>query len=91
MFPQETILFNEVRKGKNYFQFTASLCHSALLHFIKEKYPKACKRQAMTPGDKEGLQRMLLPMYALILWDRGASCTNLSTENVKQGWKLWLS
>lgn len=55
--PQETILFNAGRKGKNYFQFTASLCHSTLLHFINKKYPKACKGLVVTPGDKEGLGR----------------------------------
>lgn len=60
---------------------------------MKKKYPKACGRvgtpweqsQAETLGDKEGLQRTLLPVYASIAWGREACCNNLSTDDVEQG------
>lgn len=40
--PQETILCTEGRIGKSYFQFTASLQHAVLPHFMNKNYPKAC-------------------------------------------------
>lgn len=73
------------RRGRSYFQFTASLCRAALPHFVNKKYPKACGGLAVTPGDNEGLQRMLLPVYAPIVWGSRVCSNNLSTDDAEQG------
>lgn len=73
------------RQENSYFQFTASLCHAVLPHFMNKKYPKACGGLAVTPGDKEGLQRMLMSVFASTAWGRVACCNSLSTGDIEQG------